>query len=373
MNVQDLYELASAAALDSARWADVLRAACAATGAMGGAMFSPGVDANGPHLGAITDGYGDIAAYKAHWAAQDPWLVAVAGKRFFQTAGDVHFGREFLPDADVKRTAYYNDFGRFSGGGAGHKISLKVCDADDPCAPVTHLIVGSPFSSRDFDEEDKRALARFWRPVQHAVRLHWKLARHVAPEHSPAIGLKLLPTPALILREDAFIEFCNTSALDMLRKGCLLKAANGYLRGVGNLDSAALKTLVSGASRICCKTVVLAVEDERVRRMTLSAVPIREVPHYACEWPRASVMLVMLDGHESEGDEESWQRCLARHFALTSSEQYVLQRIATGRTVGEIAAEKDVIPATVRTHLNSLFDKTGRRRQSELVRLVLGR
>ncbi|MDM0116387.1 helix-turn-helix transcriptional regulator [Variovorax sp. J22R133] len=373
MNVQDLYELASAAALDSARWVDVLRAACAATGAMGGAMFSPGVDVNGPHLGAITDGYGDISGYKAHWAAQDPWLVAVAGKRFFETAGDVHLGREFLPDAQVKRTAYYNDFGRFSGGGAGHKISLKVCDANDPVAPVTHFIVGRPFSSREFDEEDKRTLARFWRPVQHAVRLHWKLARGIVPGHSPAVGLNLLPMPTFILREDAFVEFCNASALEMLRTGRLVKEANGYLRGAGNLDCAALKTLVAGAGRICCKTVALTVEGDRVRRLTLSASPIRQVPHYACAWPRASVMLVLLDGYSREGDEESWQRCLARHFALTPSEQYVLRRIAAGRTVEEISLEKDVIPATIRTHLNSLFDKTGRRRQSELVRLVAGR
>lgn len=372
MNAFDLYELASAAALDPSRWVELIQAACQATGAMGGAMFTPGVDPDGPHLGAITDGYGDIPGYKAHWAAHDPWLLAVAGTRFFETAGDVRFGSEFLADANVKRTAYYNDFGRYSGGGAGHKISLKVCDARDPVAPVTHLVVGRPFSSPGFHEEDKARISRFWRPVQHAVHLHWKLTSRIAREQAPARALDQLPVPTLVLREDAFVEFANACALQMLRDARLLQQSCGYLRRVGQLDQAALRCLLAGSSRASSRIATLAAEGQRVRRLSVSASPIRQVPHYATAWPRAAVLLVLMDGYSSEADEEGWHRCLARHFGLTRTEQLVLRRIAAGRTVEEIAAERSVIPATVRTHLASLFDKTGRRRQSELVRLVLG-
>jgi len=373
MHAPDLYELASQAALDPGRWSEVLSAACEATGAMGGAMFTPGVDAQGPHLGAITNGYGDISGYKVHRAEYDPWLRAVEGRHFFETAGEVRLGSEFLSDAEVRRTAYYNDFGRFSGGGAGHKIALKVCDARDGFAPVTHFIVGKPFSSGPFDETAGKRMAQFWRPVRQAVRLHWKLARHLADQASPAGALEVVPVPTLILREDGFIEFASSAAQRLMKEGKLLRIGNGHLRRIGTLDAPALRSLICDAARTSQEAFAMAIDGERLRRVRLTFSPLRQSPRYAVAWPRAAVMLVLMEGYSSEFDEEAWYRCLAQHFKLTRSEESVLRGVAAGRSVEEIAAAKGVIPGTVRTHLAALFDKTGRRRQSELVRLAMGR
>ena len=61
----------------------------------------------------------------------------------------------------------------------------------------------------------------------------------------------------------------------------------------------------------------------------------------------------------------------ARTFGLTPKETHVLQTIVE---VGGVPAAADVLgisPATVRTHVTGIFDKSGVRRQADLIRLLM--
>jgi DNA-binding CsgD family transcriptional regulator len=51
-------------------------------------------------------------------------------------------------------------------------------------------------------------------------------------------------------------------------------------------------------------------------------------------------------------------------------EARVFELIVKGHTTKEIAAALSIAPSTLKTHTLRLFDKTGRRRRSELVRLA---
>ena len=55
---------------------------------------------------------------------------------------------------------------------------------------------------------------------------------------------------------------------------------------------------------------------------------------------------------------------------LTPAELRCLAEIALGRNVPEAAAALGVAATTARSHLNSIFEKTGTASQAELVRLV---
>lgn len=63
---------------------------------------------------------------------------------------------------------------------------------------------------------------------------------------------------------------------------------------------------------------------------------------------------------------------LARAFRLTPTELRVLLAISTGGGVPEVAESLGVADTTVKTHLRSLYGKTGTSRQAELVKLVAG-
>ena len=65
-------------------------------------------------------------------------------------------------------------------------------------------------------------------------------------------------------------------------------------------------------------------------------------------------------------------RCSVR-FDLTLTQARLALYLAEGGTIAEYAAAMNVKPSTVRTHLKSIFAKTGVRRQTDLAILILDR
>ncbi len=60
----------------------------------------------------------------------------------------------------------------------------------------------------------------------------------------------------------------------------------------------------------------------------------------------------------------------ARAHRLTPTEALVLERLAARDSTGQIARSLRIGMPTLRTHLHRLFEKTGTRRQAELVTLL---
>jgi DNA-binding CsgD family transcriptional regulator len=63
---------------------------------------------------------------------------------------------------------------------------------------------------------------------------------------------------------------------------------------------------------------------------------------------------------------------IARAYKLTPTELRVLLAIVEVGGVPEVATTLGIAETTVKTHLGRLFDKTGARRQADLVKLVAG-
>jgi len=73
-----------------------------------------------------------------------------------------------------------------------------------------------------------------------------------------------------------------------------------------------------------------------------------------------------------QSEAASVARCRAR-FDLTEAQARLALFLANGGTVGEYARTAGVKTSTVRTHLKSVFAKTGVKRQTELAILLLDR
>jgi DNA-binding CsgD family transcriptional regulator len=68
---------------------------------------------------------------------------------------------------------------------------------------------------------------------------------------------------------------------------------------------------------------------------------------------------------------ESWEAMAQRRYAFTNAEARLAAILVQGKSVAEAAVALSVSLNTVRTHLKHIFEKTGARRQSELVQLLL--
>ena len=77
-------------------------------------------------------------------------------------------------------------------------------------------------------------------------------------------------------------------------------------------------------------------------------------------------MFVQKAGHDASPALEM----LTEQFELTPAEVRVLDTIMDHGGVAEVARALKLSPATVRTHLRHVFEKTGVRRQADLVKLM---
>ncbi|MCW6530220.1 LuxR C-terminal-related transcriptional regulator [Sphingomonas sp. MMSM20] len=79
------------------------------------------------------------------------------------------------------------------------------------------------------------------------------------------------------------------------------------------------------------------------------------------------LMIFIADSEAQFGIPEDLFRSL---FGLTRAEAAVAALLAKGMSVDEAAGRLGVYVSTVRSHLRSIFSKTGAARQSELVHLI---
>jgi DNA-binding CsgD family transcriptional regulator len=81
---------------------------------------------------------------------------------------------------------------------------------------------------------------------------------------------------------------------------------------------------------------------------------------------RALVIII-----DPEQETEPPKALLRRLFGLTNAEAEVALRVMRGDGLKPISADLALTMATIKTHLQHVFDKTDTHRQAELVRLLL--
>ncbi len=70
------------------------------------------------------------------------------------------------------------------------------------------------------------------------------------------------------------------------------------------------------------------------------------------------------------GDEADGAKALATTFSLTPAETRLVEHLLAGRNLKESAGALGVAMTTAKSHLENIFQKTGVRRQGELMRLA---
>ncbi len=171
-----------------------------------------------------------------------------------------------------------------------------------------------------------------------------------------------LPKPTLLLRPDGAIARANAAARTLLLDRHCLRLAYGRVVGFAGsaserFEDACARAISSGASRV---VITMPADGAQMWQVELVSLQI-ETP---------GDMLLMATVHAPVRPERGIV-ALARIFGLTCAESRVLAHLAEDRTPSEIGVVLGVSVTTVRSHLQALFQKTGVRRQPELVRLTL--
>jgi two-component system, NarL family, nitrate/nitrite response regulator NarL len=158
--------------------------------------------------------------------------------------------------------------------------------------------------------------------------------------------------PDVILLDYDLGEEQGTVALDEIRR-------HGY-RGrilmvtAGMSDAATVRVLESGSEGIFLKHSSPAQLVEAIRKLVAGE-----------PWLDPRAMRSLIAGAYSKSEEQRSSQ------VLTARERFVLQGVFEGLTNKEIAAQLQVSEGSVKAVMQQLFDKTGVRTRSQLVRIAL--
>lgn len=263
--------------------------------------------------------------------------------------------------ADRQRlgSSFYNDYLGALGCDRGLYVPfLKKGDAI--------FLVSAQRSARTGDYDEEVALAATLAPHLARSFLTWQRLKALEEEKAAALaGLKQAGLAMLVVNRCGMILSGNDVAEAWLGSD-LFRVVNGRICTVDRRDAAKLRRAVERATREeGAESHTIQLTSAAGARLTVTVSPHPAGSASAGGEPLA--MLLFKCSRPRTIDE----RFMAEEYGVTPAEMRLLKALVKGEHLSAYAARHNISVTTVKTHLTSLFDKTGRRRQADLIRFVL--
>lgn len=224
-----------------------------------------------------------------------------------------------------------------------------------------------------FGQQDRELLGLITPHLQRAIRIHARLNQLSSERDLYAGAVQQLSLGTILLDGEGRIQQLNPLARELLAQRDGLSLVDGRLRLNSSERSAALQAAIDQVLSNQRQAVPAMVEVIRVPRPSGRAdlgLVVRAVPrgHFS-EGVAVPAVAIFISDPERQGGADA--EVLQRLFDFTQAEARLALLLADGYSLDESAAAIGVTRNTVRTHLRSIFTKTGVTRQTLLVRLVL--
>jgi DNA-binding CsgD family transcriptional regulator/PAS domain-containing protein len=298
--------------------------------------------------------------YADHFARLDHVLSAVETG----PVGAVRTGTELMwPHQNCE---FQTDWARRNGFEDGLFIRLTGAPS------ATSLAVATSMRSAPFDTAERVALARRLVPhLQQALRTQYHLEDLGHRGNDLAGASEAVRHGVVVVTRGHRVVYTNSAAERILRADDGLRNRStrieaGSLRVDAQLQHGIDRALASNNADGCGSSFLCARPSER-RPYVVHVLPLDETT-FASPPAQNRAMIVIVD---PELEPEPAASLLRRLYGLTRSEADAALMVLRGQGRNHIADELSLSLATVKTHLQHVFDKTGTHRQAELVRLLL--
>jgi DNA-binding CsgD family transcriptional regulator len=186
-------------------------------------------------------------------------------------------------------------------------------------------------------------------------------------------ALELVSAAVVFVTAEGRVAFANKTAEEMIKSKEVLAARHGVLGAIDAGADRQLRDALAAAARgdtaIGLKGIDIPLTDSTGRDYLASVLPMAsETRRVTGGGPAVAALFVRRITPASQSPLE----LAARRYQLTPSELRVLAAVLEAGRINEIADRLGVSKSTVKTHLNRLLAKTGARRQTDLIRLVVG-
>jgi DNA-binding CsgD family transcriptional regulator len=275
-------------------------------------------------------------------------------------------------DRDFARSTFYNEAIRPNGSFYAAVASLlRTSDRH------VFLIAARALGRDDYDAEDIASMEVLVPHLVAAMRVSDRLRAADLRTEAAYAALERLGTGVILIDAAGRILFANPAAESVLAANDGLSAGKEGLRAVDRdagrvlgqlIMSCVYSTLVNGGPG---GSVVVPRGTGRAPLHVLVAPARSETGGSEMAWLGASRPAAILVISDPDRERLTHKEQLQHRFGFTGAEADVALEILKGDGRDAAAARLDISMTTVRTHLSRIFEKTGVRRQAELVRLLM--
>ena len=272
--------------------------------------------------------------------------------------------------ADRRKTEYHNDYERPQ----GIKEGLACLLAKNESYDLQFAVQRGPKTA--YFHEDAACMHLLSALMPHlarAMQIRRALA-HATEQRTWALEALHQLRVGVILADHRGNPFFLNRAADQLMAACPgVNFSQEGLRLIRSSDTAQLNRLIAEAGRILRGEPARVHDCLRVGLLNGETLQIQVVPlmpeqtRWGDSMPVGSLAIFV----SKPGQQRlPWQK-LVELYGLTRAEAKLAAKLAEGQSLEEVVNEFFISTATARTQLRAIFNKTGVRRQSELVALLL--
>jgi DNA-binding CsgD family transcriptional regulator len=349
------------AATDDQLWAPIFREISTLTNSVGGVLLGQSQSPRLLHFARHYNTDPECLRALRDRHVVNPWTLHM---QKFHPAGTVVLSDSILPLTELRRTAFFDEVMRPQDLGHAAMIGLSR----KPDFGVGFCLNRGPRQG-PYSEQQRYLLERLTPHLMRTVQLGFQLGTYKALQHMEYITLDRITVGVALLDRNASVLFVNKALQSMAIDGAL-SLRNQRLSSYSAPHAKRLNDLVQSAFR-GAPGAMMAIPhpiDGRSVAVLVSSVRSRDLDRFASlDMRDAAAMVFVLDPAISTTIPPEW---VMDAYGLTLAEARVALHAASGRSVADVGAQLKISPNTVKTHLRSVFAKTGVHGQAELASII---
>lgn len=310
-----------------------------------------------------------LAAYSAHWAFEEP----IVPRAMMRPPGQVYMLDHLMPAQEFAATPVFNEWWQKAGCGLTSMGANVV--AEDRFTALVAL--WNPPGGEAIESSQIRLFKALLPHIGRAVRINRKHHYLELKNIAATEGFETSQEGAILADASARVVVANPIAKAILdaRDGIFLRdgrlTVNGIAEALQHLIVSCARGVITKGAPGGELTVPRGLGKAPLR---ITVTPLRsKVRLLDCPWIGVGSPVAIVTLRDRDLDRRRREKGLRRRFGLTSAEAALAAEIMQGDGRKAAAVRCGISDETAKSHLKNIFDKTGTRRQAELVRLLVDR
>ena len=362
--ILELIEQIYAAAVDCTLWSGVLETLMQATNSSSGVIYAFNPQSGNSRI--LTDDHlhmKSMEAYCQYYATIDPWHAYMISR----PAGEVFYSQQAAPDTEFEKTEFYNDF--LKPQGIFHAMGGIVSVIDEQIYVLgvqRHRDMGSY-------ENDTRLLKRLFPHLERAFNVSAKLEGCKNDGEQNCCAMDQLAVGIMLLDQSLKIKHMNSCMREIIANDGVLEVTTDSPRAIDYQENLKLKAKLSTVLEQGNQddpfppSIMKLGRSAQKGLLTLFARPVQQHDGYLLKADGETGVILFLTGRSNKNIPNT---LLCEIYGLSPMQAVVCEKVASGLTIKEVSEQLDITRETTKTHLKAIFQRTGVRRQADLIHLL---